>query len=57
MSERVLSECAHKFNGTNCKICGVYNHPTDPVLKTTNFDSYLNCSASKYIKHMRKRQS
>lgn len=56
MSERAISDCDHKFHGSNCKKCGIYNHHEDPALKTNLYDSFLYCSASKYLKHMRKRQ-
>jgi hypothetical protein len=42
--------------GTNCRRCGVYDHSNDPVQKTTQFNSYFNCSAEKYLKHLRGRQ-
>lgn len=56
MSERAISACAHKFAGTNCRKCGIYDHTTDPALKTTLYESCLNASADRYIKNMRKRQ-
>ncbi len=55
MSDRVLSSCSHKFVATNCKKCGVYSHSLDPSVKTNYYDSFLNCSADRYLKHMRKR--
>ena len=57
MTDRMISSCAHRLSGTNCKKCGVYDHPYDPAVKTNLYDSYLNCSAYKYLQHMRKRQS
>lgn len=57
MSDRMISSCAHKFFSTNCKKCGVYDHPHDPAVKTNSYDSCLNISASKYLHHMRKRQA
>ena len=56
MSDRTISDCHHKFATTNCKRCGLYQHPQDPAIKTVYYESFLNSSASKYLKHMRKRQ-
>lgn len=57
MAERTISDCAHAPLLANCRKCGLSLHPDDPALKTTNYHSFLNCSAQKYLKHMRKRQS
>lgn len=57
MLDRTLSQCQHKFASSNCKACGIYNHAQDTALKTNLFDSYLNCSAEKYLKHLRRRKS
>ena len=56
MPERNISECEHKLVKSNCKKCGIYDHPEDPAIKTTQYDTFLNCSAHKYLTHMRKRQ-
>ena len=56
MSDRAISSCAHKFASTNCKKCGIYDHSSDPAVKTNFYESYLNCSSTKYLQHMRKRQ-
>lgn len=55
MSDRAISSCSHRFVGTNCKKCGVYHHSSDPSIKTSYYDTYLNCSSERYLKHMRKR--
>lgn len=57
MSDRVISSCAHKFSLSSCKKCGVYDFGADSAIKTNLYDSYLNCSAAKYLHHMRKRSS
>ena len=57
MSDRVISSCTHKFSLSSCKKCGVYDFGTDQAIKTNFYESYLNCSAAKYLQHMRKRQS
>lgn len=31
--------------------------PDNPALKTNLYDSFLNCSADKYLAHLRKRQA
>jgi hypothetical protein len=56
MTERVISECVHKMVGKNCRKCGVYDHSSNPALKTTQYNSYFNCSAEKYLRHLRGRQ-
>jgi hypothetical protein len=56
MKERVISDCDHRMVDVNCRRCGIYNHEDDPALKTRFYESYLNCSSSKYIKHMRRRE-
>lgn len=55
MTDRTISSCSHKFSTSNCKKCGIYLHSSDLPIKTNYYDSYLNCSSNKYLKHMRKR--
>lgn len=55
--QRAISNCEHKLAGSNCKKCGVYCHKGNLAVKTNTFESFLNCSAQKYLKHMRTRQS
>ena len=56
-SERNKSNCDHKYSGTNCKKCGSYNHENNQPVKTNHFESLINCSAQKYLHHLRKRKS
>lgn len=60
MSEREISKCVHtpqaRPDFTHCKKCGVILYEEDNAIKTNLFNSYLNCSANKYLTHMRKRK-
>ena len=60
MTERGISNCSHspqiKSDISHCKKCGILLYEDDSAIKSTLFNSYLNCSAKKYLNHLRRRK-